>query len=89
MRTSGVDVVDGLAGDVLFKGLFQDPAADTKGSSLRERHELWGRLGGGRSLRADVWTAEALTVFDELAFPSFDAYISPLVADSTWQMTRC
>lgn len=87
MRSSAVEVIDGLAGDVLFKGLFQDPTDDTKGSSVRARRELWGRLGGGWSLRDDVWSSEALALFDELAFSSFDAYIAPMVADPTWQMS--
>lgn len=77
-------VVDGLAGDVLLKGLFQDPEDDRKGSSVDARRGLWLKLGGRFSQNDVVWSDEALRRFEN-AFEDFDSSIQGLRDQTTWQ----
>lgn len=77
-------VVDGLAGDVLLKGLFQEPDDDRSGSSADARRRLWLDLGGRFSRNDVVWSEPALQRF-ETAFDHFDETIQGFLDQSTWQ----
>ncbi len=77
-------VVDGLAGDVLFKGLFQDPEEDRKGHSRDARYRLWLNLGGRFVEDREAWSPVALGRF-ETAFESFDQSIQDLLEQPGWQ----
>ncbi len=84
VRERKLPVVDGLAGDVLLKGLFQDPEDDRAGSSVDARRGLWFKLGGRFSQNDVVWSDEALRRF-ESAFDDFDESTQGFRDQSTWQ----
>lgn len=84
VRRRGKPVVDGIAGDVLFKGLFQDPEDDSDGKTRDSRHKLWLALGGRFSQDHDAWSPEALPRL-QTAFESFDHSIRDLLDRPEWQ----
>lgn len=78
-------VVDGLGGDVLFKGLLQEPDDDHSGRNKQARFALWQRLGGRSASREDVWSSSALALFKAVGYEDFDEVIAPLTESPTWQ----
>jgi Asparagine synthase len=85
LRSRKRRVVDGIAGDVLFKGLFQVPEDDSAGGSVDARRRLWQRLGGKAADDADAWSKAARSLFDEVGFDDFDGAIRRVGDDKTWQ----
>jgi hypothetical protein len=86
LRARGAPVVDGLGGDVLFKGLFQDPEDDLAGQSRAARRRLFERLGGWHAARDDAWSNQAMELFSDVVFDDFDRSIMPMTEGPNWQM---
>jgi Asparagine synthase len=78
-------VVDGIGGDVLFKGLLQVAEDDSSGASVVARRRLWQRLGGRYSDNADVWSSEARRLFTEVGFDEFDKSVRGMRDAPGWQ----
>lgn len=72
VRRSGRVVVDGIGGDVLLKGLLQDPDADSQGTDPQRRSELYDRLGGSRLKAEGLWSRRCVDVFTEVGMRAFD-----------------
>lgn len=85
LRQRGRPVVDGLAGDVLLKGLFQDLNEDQTGHKRPSRRRLWKRLGGWSVDRDDIWSEKALSLFRDVGFRGFDESIIAYKETLTWQ----
>jgi hypothetical protein len=86
LRARGTPVVDGLGGDVLFKGLLQDPEDDLAGQSRAARRRLLERLGGWHVTRTDAWSSQAVELFSDVIFDDFERAIMPVTEGPTWQM---
>lgn len=85
LRSRRAVVVDGLGGDVLFKGLYQDSDADRLGRSVSARRALWRRLGGEFAEGVDTWSPAAIELFRDVAFADFEEVIQPFLDSPAWQ----
>jgi hypothetical protein len=66
LRSRNPRIIDGLGGDVLIKGLYQEAEDDWNGQSVQARQALWRRLGGWTAERDDCWSQDALSLFGTL-----------------------